>query len=112
MKFLMSLGPNCEDASVKATSVMEKTVPATPIIALEMVVNMLRAESELLTKKNRLQPSLGIVIKLSKYTEQMANRIEKLIISTGTNQKVAPNSFQKKSIFFILKDRVILQLTL
>lgn len=101
MKFLMSLGPSCEEASVKATSVMEKTVPATPIIALDMVDNMLRAESELFTKKKRAQPSFGIVIKLSKYTKPTDNRIEKLIISTGRNQKVAPNSFQKKSSFFI-----------
>ena len=83
---------------------MENTVPATPIIALEMVVNMLRAESELFTKKNRTQPSLGIVMKLSKYTKPMDRRIEKPIISTGRNQKVSPNSFQKKSNFFILKD--------
>ena len=103
MKFLMSLGPNCEDASVKTTSVIEKTVPATPIIALEMVDNILRAESELSTKKKRIQPSLEIVIELSKYTSEKANRTEKLIISTGRNQKVAPNSFQKKSIFFMLK---------
>jgi len=87
--------------------VMEKTVPATPIIALDMVDNMLRAESELSTKKKRTQPSLGIVIMLSKYTREIDNRIEKHIISTGRNQKVAPNSFQKKSIFFMLKDKVI-----
>lgn len=84
---------------------MEKTVPATPIIALDIVDNMLRAESELFTKKKRTQPSFGIVIKLSKYTRQKDNRIEKPIISTGRNQKVAPNSFQKKSSFFIKPDQ-------
>ena len=91
----MSLGPNCEDASVKTTSVMEKTVPATPIIALDMVVKMLRAESGFSTKKNRTKPSLEIVTELSKYTKPIDNTMEKLIISTGRNQKVAPNSFQK-----------------
>lgn len=74
---------------------MEKTVPATPIIALDMVDNMLRAESALSTKKKRIQPSCEIVIKLSKYTRKMDRKIEKPIISTGKNQKVAPNSLQK-----------------
>lgn len=105
MKFLMSLGPNCEEASVSATSVMEKTVPATPIMALEMVESMLRAESGLFTKKKRIRPLLGMVTILSRYTSPIDRRMEKLIMSTGTNQKVAPSSFQKKSIFFMSKDK-------
>ena len=99
MKFLISLGPNCEDASVKTTNVMEKTVPATPIIALEIVDKILRAESELSTKKKRTQPSLDILIELSKYTKLKDRTIDKPIIKTGRNQKVAPNSFQKKVVF-------------
>ena len=59
IKFFISLGPNWEEARVKATNVTEKTVPATPIIAPDMVDKMLRAESELLTKKNLNQPPVG-----------------------------------------------------
>jgi hypothetical protein len=61
MKFFMSRGPNCEDANVRATSVTEKTVPATPIIAPEIVDKILLAESELFTRKKRIHPSRGIV---------------------------------------------------
>ena len=57
MKFFISLGPNWEEASVNATRVTEKTVPATPIIAPEIVDRILRAESELLTRKKRTHPS-------------------------------------------------------
>lgn len=99
----MSLGPNCEEANVKATSVTEKTVPATPIIAPEIVDNMLRAESELFTRKKRTQPSRSIEIELSNDTRPMDIKIAKPIVSTGTNQNVAINSFQRKSSFFMLE---------
>ena len=51
MKFLINLGPNCEEAKVKATKVIEKTVPATPIMAPEIVVKILLAESGLLVSR-------------------------------------------------------------
>jgi hypothetical protein len=62
MEFFINLGPNCEAARVSATSVTEKTVPATPIIAPEMVDKMLRAESGLFTNKKSTQPYFGIVM--------------------------------------------------
>ena len=99
MKFLMSLGPNCEEASVKATSVTEKTVPATPIMAPDMVDKMLRAESELLTRKKRIQPSCGMATALSRETRAMDKNTAKLIVSAGKNQNVAVSSFQKKCSF-------------
>lgn len=101
MKFLINLGPNCEEAKVNATSVTENTVPATPIIAPDMVDNILRAESALFTKKKRPKPSCDISITLSKDTNPIAKKIVIKIINTGTNQKVAFNSLKKNSIFFI-----------
>lgn len=103
MNFLMSLGPNCEEARVRATSVTEKTVPATPIIAPDIVDKMLRAESELLTRKKRIQPSCGMLVILSNETNPTDKKTAIPIIRTGINQKVAVNSFQKKSSFFMLK---------
>ncbi len=94
MKFLMSRGPNWEDASVKATNVTENTVPATPIMPPDMVDKMLRAESELLTKKNRTQPTCEIVTELSSDTSPMDNAIENAMMSTGRNQNVDVISFQ------------------
>ena len=47
MKLRNNLGPNCEDASVNTTSVIEKTVPAIPIIAPPITDNIVRAESAL-----------------------------------------------------------------
>lgn len=101
MKFLINLGPNCEDAKVNATSVTEKTVPATPIIALDMVDNMLRAESALFTKKKRPKPSCENSVTSSKDISPIANKMVIKIIKTGTNQKLAFNSLKKNSIFFI-----------
>ncbi len=43
------------------------------------------------------------MIKLSKYINPIDNKIEKAMIKTGKNQKVASNSFQKNSNFFIPK---------
>ncbi|GAB3645827.1 hypothetical protein GCM10028791_04720 [Echinicola sediminis] len=51
MKFCNNRGPNCEDAKVNATRVMEKTVPATPIIAPAMMDKILLAESTLPIRK-------------------------------------------------------------
>ena len=101
MKFLMSLGPNCEEASVNATSVTEKTVPATPIMALEMVDNMLRAESELFTRKKRSQPSCEMDTELSRDTRLIDKITAKQMMSTGKNQNVAINSLRKKRGFFM-----------
>lgn len=50
MKLRMRRGPNWDDAKVRATSVMEKTVPATPIMAAEIVAKMVLAEDALPTK--------------------------------------------------------------
>jgi hypothetical protein len=101
MKFLISLGPNCDDARVRATSVIENTVPATPIIAPDMVESMLLADAELDTKNNRFIPLLVMFTKLSKYTKPAARIIEKSKINTGTSQNVVFNSFQENSNFFI-----------
>ena len=101
MKFLISLGPNWEDASVRATRVTEKTVPATPIMVPDMVDNMLSAELGLFTRKKRTQASYEMVISLSNETKPIDKKTTKQIIRMGTNQKVAINSFQKKSSFFI-----------
>ena len=94
MKFLTNLGPNCDDAKVKATSVMENTVPAAPIIAPEMVVKILRAESGLFTKNIRAKPSLGMVTIPSRYTNPIDIKIEIMRMSTGINQNVILSSFQ------------------
>jgi len=102
MKFFINLGPNWEEASVKATNVTEKTVPATLIIAPEIVDRMLRAEAELFTRKKLNQLSCDITIELSKITKIMERRIAKQIISTGRNQNVVSNSFPKKISFFML----------
>lgn len=40
IKFCKSLGPYCEEANCSTTRVMEKTVPATPIIAPAIVANV------------------------------------------------------------------------
>jgi hypothetical protein len=82
---LISRDPNWEDASVKATSVMEKTDPATPIMAPEIVDNMLRAESELFTKKKRAIPSRGKLNLPSMYTRPIDNRIAAIMVITGIN---------------------------
>lgn len=103
MKFLISRGPNWEDARVKATRVTENTVPATPIIAPDIVVKILRAESGLLTNKKRIQPSCEMERELSKDTRVIDNTTAKQIMSTGKNQKVAISSFKKKISFFILE---------
>lgn len=89
MKFLINRGPNCDEANVKATRVTEKTVPATPIIAAEIVDKILRAESALFTKKYLLIPSLEISIFWSKITKATERNKAIPIIKTGTNQKVA-----------------------
>lgn len=104
MKFLMSLGPNCEEASVKATSVTEKTVPATPIMAPDIVDKILRAESELFTRKKRTHPSRVMDKVLSKDTSPTDKKIVKQIMMTGKNQNVDSSSFQKNSSFFMLKE--------
>ena len=102
MKFFINRGPNCDEAKVNATSVTEKTVPATPIIAPDMVDNMLRAESALVTKKNLPNPSCEKLHFWSKITNPIERKMERMIINTGTNQKVAITLLYRKSIFFIM----------
>jgi len=102
MKFFISLGPNCEEASVNATRVTEKTVPATPIMAPDIVDSILRAESALLTRKKRPGPVCGKLIIPSMYTRLIAKMTDMKIIIIGINQKVAFSSFQKNSSLFII----------
>jgi hypothetical protein len=89
------------DANVRATNVTEKTVPATPIMAPEIVESTLLAESALPMNKNLPIPSCETSVLLSKFKRNKAKVIDPNIISTGTNQKVDFSSFQKKSSFFI-----------
>jgi hypothetical protein len=101
MKFLISLGPNWEEASVSATRVTEKTVPATPIIAPDIVDKMVLAESDPFTKKKRVNPSCRKLIWPSKDTRPTDSSTEKTIIVTGINQKVAFNSPHLNNILFM-----------
>ena len=101
MKFFISLGPNCEDASVNATSVTEKTVPATPIIAPDIVDKIILAESELFTKKNRIKLLREILIHPSIYTRPIDNNIDIMTRTEGINQNVAFNFFHLKINLFI-----------
>jgi hypothetical protein len=54
-----------------------------------MVVSILLAESVLFTKKNWYQPSSSIAIELSSVTITIGKKTDSMMISTGTNQKVA-----------------------
>jgi hypothetical protein len=91
--------PNWEEAKVKATKVIENTVPATPIIAPEIVDRTLLAES-----------ALSVMIKLKYFKEAIstersmtispeAKAIENKMMSTGINQKLPLNSFNKNLSF-------------
>ena len=74
---------------MSATKVTEKTVPATPIMAPDMVVSILRAESELFTRKNLVIPSLDTSITPSRVTRAIDNSMDIPMMMTGTNQNVA-----------------------
>mgnify|MGYP006201691285 CR=1 FL=1 len=85
-KFRNSRGPNCCEARVSATMVIEKATPATVIIDPAMVESTSRAPSGL---PAQIQPTFLIHSELtcpSRWTETNDNPMLPALINAGTNQ--------------------------
>lgn len=88
MKFLIKRGPNCDEASVKTTIVMEKAILVTVIIEVAMVDNNVLSVSWSNVDNCEYHVEFDAYIVASADAKNSAIDTERNTISSGVNQKL------------------------